>query len=134
MIPTIVHALKVAHSVVREHAKKITRSSKWAGVRKAVLAANPVCECCGSDRLLQVHHRVPFHLRPELELEPKNLIVLCMDKPECHLLIGHGDNFKRYNPYVTADCMNVRAKSITLVEAVTLAKRNALALPTDISN
>ena len=132
MITNIVHAINVVKAVVREHAKVITRSPKWSGVRKSALINNPFCECCGSTKLLQVHHRIPFHLKPELELDPKNLIVLCMDKTECHLLVGHGNNFKKYNPYITADCMNVEAKSISLLEAAVLAKKNALFLPADI--
>jgi hypothetical protein len=43
---------------------------------------------------------MPFHLRPELELDPNNLIVLCMDVNECHLEIGHGGSLRCYNPKV----------------------------------
>ena len=43
---------------------------------------------------------MPFHLDPALELDPTNLITLCMDEKECHLHIGHGGSFKQYNPEV----------------------------------
>jgi hypothetical protein len=71
----------------------------------------------------------PFHLKPELELDLKNLIVLCMGPNECHLLLGHGDNFKKYNPYIAADAKNVAAGSITGEQAKALAKKNAIFLP-----
>lgn len=134
MLASIVHVLKVVHSVVREHAKKITRSSKWASVRKAAIQLNPKCACCGSTNFLQVHHMQPFHLKPELELTPKNLIVLCMGKNECHLLIGHGNNFKKYNPYIGADSKNLAAGSITKAAAAALAKKNAIFLPINIKD
>jgi 5-methylcytosine-specific restriction protein A len=131
MLSLIVHALRVAHSVIREHAKKVTRSSKWNGVRKTALKANPKCACCGDTAHLQVHHMQPFHIKPELELDPKNLIVLCMGKNECHLLIGHGDNFKKYNPYIAADALNVSCGSITGAQAIANAKKNAIFLPVE---
>ena len=134
MITLITHALKVAYSLVREQSKSVTRSSKWSGVRKTTLLANPKCACCGSTTFLQVHHMKPFHNFPKLELDPKNLIVLCMSKNECHLLVGHGDNFKKFNPYVAADAKNVACGSIAVAEAVVEAKKNAIFLPIDISN
>jgi 5-methylcytosine-specific restriction protein A len=123
MLSVIVHALKVAQSVVREHAKKITRSPKWNGVRKTALKANPKCAACGSDAHLQVHHIQPFHLKPTLELDPKNLIVLCMGPNECHFKLGHcGINWRGYNQYIAVDVLNVNAKNITLQQAQELAK------------
>ncbi len=129
MVAPIIHALKVAHSVIREHIKLVTRSSKWGSVRKAVLITNPKCACCGDTAHLQVHHQVPFHIHPDLELDIKNLIVLCMGKNECHLLVGHGNNFKKYNPYIAADVKNVAFGSITVSEAVVEAKKNAIFFP-----
>ena len=47
---------------------------------------------------------MPFAKDASLELDPNNLISLCMDKGhDCHILIGHGDDFKAYNPNVVAD-------------------------------
>ena len=134
MIAPIIHALKVVRAVVREQSKIVMRSSKWSGVRKTALLAHPTCACCGSTKLLQVHHIKPFNRFPTLELDPKNLIVLCMSKNECHLLIGHGDNFKKYNPYVAADAKNVSCGSITVAEAVIEAKNNSIFLPSDIQS
>ncbi len=127
MIAQFKHVLKVAHALVREHIiKASTRSAEWPKTRKLFLKSNPKCACCGSTALLQVHHLVPFHLHHELELDPKNLITLCMSKNECHLLVGHGDNFKKYNPYVAADVKNVASGIISLQEAQKLAKKNAI--------
>ena len=133
MLALIKHTVNVVKAVVREHAKKLTRSSKWSGVRKTTLINHPYCAVCGSTVLLQVHHCIPFHLKPELELDQRNLIVLCMGKNECHLLLGHGDNFKKYNPYIAADVRNLAAGSVSLTEAIKLAKKNALLLPINIS-
>ena len=92
------------------------RSPKWPGVEKLHLKFHPVCEACGSDKKLNVHHKKPFHLFPQFELDMNNLITLCMDK-QCHIKIGHGDNFKDYNPDVEEDAKKVR-ENITLFESV----------------
>ena len=79
-----------------------TRSSKWPKVRKDYLEENPSCAACGRTRSLEVHHKLPVHLYPDLELDPSNLIGLC-DNP-CHLLFGHLMNYKSYNKNVVEDC------------------------------
>jgi 5-methylcytosine-specific restriction protein A len=81
------------------------RSNLWPSVRKEYLSHNPVCEMCGGKKRLNVHHKKPFHLHPDLELNPKNLITLCEANPEvnCHLFIGHLGNFKGFNPVVVKD-------------------------------
>ena len=61
--------------------------------------------CCGR-RFLIAHHIVPFHLAPDLELDPTNLLALCEAKRygiNCHLLVGHLGNFLRSNPFVVAN-------------------------------
>jgi hypothetical protein len=99
------HLFRVARSIVREKWKAHKRSSKWPTVRDGFLKSHPSCASCGSCKLLQVHHIQPFHLHPLLELEPDNLITLCMSKAECHLHIGHGNNWKAWNPDVQADAL-----------------------------
>jgi 5-methylcytosine-specific restriction protein A len=112
------HLLRVAHSTLREQAKrgsklaqKLTgeppRSSKWPGVEHAFRALHPTCAACGGSARLNVHHMKPFHLDPALELDPRNLITLCMGPLECHIRIGHGDDFKAYNPSVELDAAKV---------------------------
>lgn len=72
------------------------RSGKWPAVRAAYWEAHPTCEACGAEPV-EIHHVHPFHLWPESELDPANLVALCDD---CHRLIGHLGNYKAYNPLV----------------------------------
>lgn len=78
------------------------RSPQWPKVEREFRLHNPTCAACGSAKKLNVHHQRPFHLNPELELDMANLITLCMDN-DCHIKVGHGDNFKAYNPDVVLD-------------------------------
>lgn len=77
------------------------RSPQWPKVRKAWLADHPACAACGCLKGVVPHHVRPFHLFPEFELDPTNLISLCETTTwNCHLRIGHGGNFKNYVPDV----------------------------------
>ena len=80
---------------------EVARSSSWPSLEHHFLQTNDHCAVCGGKDHLQVHHKLPFHLRPDLELDPKNLVTLCQT-PErlCHLRIGHGGSFEAYNPDV----------------------------------
>ena len=91
------------------HAKiELKRSPKWPTVEKKHIKKNPTCAACGGTLHLNVHHKKPFHLFPELELESTNLITLCMDgDKDCHIKLGHGGNFKAYNPNVEEDVLTV---------------------------
>ena len=89
------------------------RSPLWFDVRKNHLRKNPRCVICGSTNKLQVHHVIPFHLAPDLELVPTNLITLCTRKKygiNCHLLVGHLGNFRRFNIEVRTDAKTWRSK------------------------
>jgi len=80
------------------------RSSHWETVRKNHLKLQPTCAACGNTKGLQVHHKQPFHIHPELELDENNLITLCEDKSiECHFNIGHLRDWKSFNPNVEID-------------------------------
>lgn len=82
----------------------VPRSGKWPGVRSRHLLENPACRACGKKKLLNVHHITPFHVRPELELEPTNLITLCeTPSHNCHFMFGHGLDWRAYNPNVVED-------------------------------
>jgi len=98
-------------SVLREHAKTALRSDQWPTLRDHFVKEHPLCAACGSVKRLQVHHIKPFHLFPTLELDPANLIVLCMDVNECHLKIGHGSSFRSFDKNVVADAAEFRAAS-----------------------
>jgi 5-methylcytosine-specific restriction protein A len=89
------------------------RSSEWPKVRAAHLKEHPVCAVCGGAKKLEVHHMVPFHMKPDLELNPANLITLCEAKHNgvnCHLWFGHLGNFKRMNTSVLTDSMRWNSK------------------------
>lgn len=83
-----------------------TRSPQWPKVRADHLKKNPNCALCNGKASLEVHHIQPFHIKPELELDPTNLITLCEAKTNginCHLAFGHLGNFKSANPVVVRD-------------------------------
>lgn len=90
-------------SFIRELQKRFTRSKQWPKVRNSFLKKNPKCSCCGSTKSLEVHHRIPFHERPELELDENNLIVLCDGTLRCHLFVGHLGSYKSFNKEVWED-------------------------------
>lgn len=107
---------KVDRGAIEAKRHGIKRSPKWPKVRKAFLKANPVCAACGIEARqggLQAHHVIPFYYavllnRPDLELDPRNLITLCEDEEgkttdDHHLLVGHLDNFQSSNPAVKED-------------------------------
>lgn len=87
------------------------RSSEWVQIRTDFVRKHPRCEACGSTANLNVHHVVPFHQRPDLELVEDNLITLCR---EHHFRIGHDPDGKgpakpswlTSNPNVRQDAKN----------------------------
>ena len=101
------------------------RSPAWGKLEKQIVAAHPACEACGATERLQVHHKKPFHIHPELELDPSNLVVLCM-KPglECHLYVGHGDSWKAYNPNLDLDLKTLANDPSKRATVIVEAKKN----------
>ena len=80
------------------------RSSHWPTVRAAHLVDHPTCAACGAAKNLVVHHVVPFHERPELELDPSNLITLCESPSHnCHFVFGHLLSYRSWNAEVRSD-------------------------------
>lgn len=77
------------------------RSSLWDSTQRATVKSTPWCAWCGVMKKLQVHHKKPFHLHPELELDRGNLIVLCA---KCHFTVGHLCSWFKFNPFVDKDC------------------------------
>lgn len=89
------------------------RSSQWPKIRKRHLSLYPVCEVCGGTSKLEVHHIVPFHEDPSLELNENNLMTLCESASYgvvCHLFIGHFGNYKLSNPYARLDAALCRER------------------------
>src|SRR5688572_22333432 len=76
------------------------RSSGWQKLAHNTVVKHPYCAVCGGKHSLQVHHKKPFHLYPELELVKGNLIVLCIRD---HLVFGHLGDWKAYNPNIDKD-------------------------------
>lgn len=84
----------------------VRRSARWPHVRAEHLKQHPACALCGGKNKLEVHHIVPFHVNPDRELDPNNLITLCESKKggiNCHLAVGHLGSYHRYNPDVAVD-------------------------------
>ena len=82
------------------------RSNQWPKIRKEYLKEHSNCAVCGGTKKCEVHHKVPFHQNPELELDKNNLITLCESKKNgvtCHLFVGHLGNYKSFNENVEAD-------------------------------
>lgn len=89
------------------------RSSDWPRVRARHLLKQPICQVCGSDEKLEVHHIKPFHEHPELELNNYNLITLCESKKygvDCHRFFGHRGNYRDINKHCRNDAEIWRAK------------------------
>lgn len=103
--------------VARRHGHE--RSSEWPRVEKEHLLREPACAACGyKGRGLQVHHIKPFHLHPNLELDPGNLITLCEIKErDHHLLIGHLDDWESYNPNVRTDVKRFHKENARQIRA-----------------
>ena len=101
------------------------RSGHCATVRKHHLEQFPKCAACGGSKKLSVHHIKPYHLYPDLELNPSNLITLC-EKSEvlgcnCHFVYGHFGDWTAYNPKVieTAEEFFLRLHKKTYVKLET---------------
>ena len=59
------------------------------------------CKFCGSEVNLNRHHVISQLACPERKNDPTNLIVLCRS---CHQVVGHKNNWKKFNPYVAEIC------------------------------
>lgn len=59
------------------------RGPRWYSIRRAILARDKVCQHCGEDGKLHVHHKIPFRMfdDPDVANDADNLISLC---PPCH--------------------------------------------------
>lgn len=124
MIKTIKHGINLLRYSLRDVGTGVKRSSHWPTLEKHFLEEYSTCAACGSKKRLNVHHCMPFHLDPKLELDPNNLITLCMDTKECHLHLGHGGSFKQYCPDVRKYAAEALAHPEKFDELVKLALAN----------
>jgi 5-methylcytosine-specific restriction protein A len=125
MIKSITHGINLIRHHFRDLSVSAKRSDKWPTVEKHFLQANPKCAVCDGTERLNVHHCVPFHLDPTKELDPTNLITLCMGEKECHLKIGHCGNFKLYNPNIRKDAALLNTDVSAFEKVAAGAKKNA---------
>lgn len=93
------------------------RSPKWPAAERLSLRNQKFCDVCGVAMdpkiKVQVHHVIPYHFcillgRPDLELDQRNLIVLCETEagapsPNHHLRVGHSGDFQSSNINVRND-------------------------------
>lgn len=132
----LTHLYRTALHAVRDVSVDKKRSPHWPAVEHKWLKDHSTCAACGGNVNLNVHHIMPFHIDPSLELadgsdgKPANLITLCMAKERhCHLLLGHGDSFKAFNQEITKDANDhfqaIQSNQTQVCEAiVTRAKMN----------
>ncbi len=88
------------------------RSPLWPKARRAHLKKEPCCQVCGTKKDIAVHHLRPYHLWPELELDPTNYITLC-NHVQHHLAFGHLGDFTSYNKDCRVDVAAWREKFST---------------------
>jgi hypothetical protein len=99
----------------REKVHGQERSSQWPKLRREFIK-DKKCAVCGGNKRLEVHHKKPFHIYPESELDPENLIVLCEAKKNgiiCHMAIGHLGSYKSFNAEVEQDAKIWNRKLLT---------------------
>lgn len=124
MIKTIKHGINLLRHHFRDLAVSAKRSDKWPTVEKHFLQEHSKCAACGGIKKLNVHHIVPFSTDRTLELDINNLITLCMGEKECHLMLGHGDDFKFHNENVVNDAKYVLEHPNEFDRIITIAKNN----------
>jgi hypothetical protein len=88
------------------------RHKDWPRIRNEWIRNHPECAVCGRSERLQAHHIIPFHVAPELELEPVNLVTLCTRRKvlNCHLVFGHLGRWTDYNPNCIRDAQEWNRK------------------------
>lgn len=95
-------------SYAAEHAGLVTifhSEYKWRKVRNEHIKKESVCQACGRDKDLEVHHIKPWHLFPSLRFDEDNLITL---DTACHFRFGHLLNWKHWNPEIKVWCRNTQ--------------------------
>ena len=76
------------------------RSTEWPRIRASYLKGHPACAVCGTKKDIDVHHCIPYHIEPDLELNLHNLLTLCTKH---HFLFGHLQNWSSWNDRVRHD-------------------------------
>ena len=103
------HWVRLRRSLYREAQKAKERPYDVLLAQHRHLKAHPNCSACGGGAHVQAHHILPYHLHPDLGTAPSNMMTLCMGAFECHLRLGHGSNFRGWNPNVVLDVNSARS-------------------------
>lgn len=118
MHPAIEHLI---HTAQGKHKFSQHRSPKWPEIRDAHKRKYPRCEVTGETNGVEVHHIFPFHLFPDKELDPDNLVTL-KEKEFLgllvHLFVGHSGNYHNFNGRCIEDILYMRAKLMRLNPSV----------------
>jgi len=91
-------------------AKGQKRHKDWPKIRMEHIKLFGKCYVCRKTKKLQVHHIIPFNIAPDLELNPDNLITLCTNNMNCHLIFGHKGNYRETNDDCVDDSVYWRRK------------------------
>ena len=128
MLNWLINLIKYRLNLVRHYFRDFkfgaARSSAWPKLEHAFRAQFPTCAACGTNVKIQIHHIQPFHIHPELELDPKNLITLCMSQKQCHLRLGHLQNYSWFNETIRSDAAEVFNNPSKFEEVIARAKEN----------
>lgn len=81
--------------VVPPNTVDVPRNPGWESFRREIIKGQPACEASGVAWELEVHHLLPVHLRPDLEMVRDNCMVLTRT---LHFWLGHYGNWASYNP------------------------------------
>lgn len=97
-----------------KHPLRQKRSPHWGKFKKAYFKKyGKACEVCGRKSFVQLHHVIPFHVRPDLELMEWNVVGLC-EPPhkvrKCHLIYGHLGDWRWFDPDVKEVAASVKKK------------------------
>jgi hypothetical protein len=117
----------ISHGEIEAKRHGIERSPEWSKIEKSFVLRFPNCAACKiTQSHVQVHHVFPFHYciilgRPDLELDPRNLITLCETTHLCpsdnhHLLLGHFDDFKSANLNVRQDVIKYKGFNLNSIK------------------
>ncbi len=73
--------LRLRGSIEYREWKRAALALRGCKCQACGVADGTVCECCGTEIVLHVHHVMSFAKYPETRFDPKNSEVLC---PKCH--------------------------------------------------
>jgi 5-methylcytosine-specific restriction endonuclease McrA len=68
------------------------RDPRFRSAEREFIRRNPVCAGCGGSATT-AHHVIPFHVRPDLEMDESNWAPVC---PDCHFVDGHARNWRKW--------------------------------------